>query len=301
MVLLRQYFQSGALFTACMQFLLLGKSKTALELLRMSAKLKTKQTLKRRYKKKIRAFKEHYQAPQDRVHSRKIWVCWFQGIENAPPLVQRCYRSLQEHLQDREIVLITSENYRQYVTFPENIQQKIDAGIIGATHLSDLLRLELLLQYGGTWIDATVFCSGGQIPSYMLDSDLFLFQNLKPGSNGQATCISNWFITARSHNPLLAMTQALLYDYWSSHNNLIDYFIFHLFFQLATEAYPEQWRKVIPFPNSAPHILLLRLFEPYERETWQAVAAMTPFHKLTYKFKPEDPQRPGTYYEKLIC
>ena len=35
----------------------------------------------------------------------------------------------------------------------------IDSGQITKTHLSDLLRLELLIRYGGTWIDATVFCT----------------------------------------------------------------------------------------------------------------------------------------------
>ena len=41
--LLKQYWQGGALFTGIGQFLLLGKSRTALEILRLSTTLKTKQ------------------------------------------------------------------------------------------------------------------------------------------------------------------------------------------------------------------------------------------------------------------
>jgi hypothetical protein len=57
---------------------------------------------------------------------------------------------------------------------------------------------------------------------------------------------------------------------------------------------------VIPCSNAAPHILLLRLFEPYDGTVMDAVKEMTPFHKLTYKFEPEKTQIPGTYYQALL-
>ena len=41
--LLKQYWKGGALFTAVGEFLLLGKSRTSLELLSLAASLKTKQ------------------------------------------------------------------------------------------------------------------------------------------------------------------------------------------------------------------------------------------------------------------
>lgn len=45
--LLKQYWQGGALYTGIGEFLLLGKSRTALEILRLSTTLKTKQKLKK--------------------------------------------------------------------------------------------------------------------------------------------------------------------------------------------------------------------------------------------------------------
>ena len=44
---------------------------------------------------------------------------------------------------------------------------------------TDMLRLELLCQYGGTWIDATVLCTGGEGINELLDPDLFVFQQIK--------------------------------------------------------------------------------------------------------------------------
>ena len=47
MNLLKQYWQSDALFTAVIDFLLLGKSRTALEIVRLSTQFKAKQKLEK--------------------------------------------------------------------------------------------------------------------------------------------------------------------------------------------------------------------------------------------------------------
>ncbi len=298
--ILRQYARAHVLLFALVQTALNGFSKKSLEILRLSVNNRILRKLRKKSKCLIRDFKASRQ-PQPQKSSKTVWVCWFQGMENAPELVQRCYRSLQENLTDREIILLTEENYREYITLPDYIEEKAAKGIIPKAQYSDLIRLELLIRHGGTWIDATVFCSGGNIPSYMLDSPLFMFQTLKPGLDGHPTSISNWFITAHTHNPLLELTQALLYDYWKKHNYMVDYFIFHDFFQLAQEAYPEVWNQVVPFCNSVPHILLLRLFDRFDPVVWQAVREMTPFHKLSYKFNQDETLREDTYYTHLIA
>lgn len=48
----------------------------------------------------------------------------------------------------------------------------------------------------------------------MLDSELFLFQCLKPGLDGHVTSVSNWFITSYSNNIIIKLTRNLLYEYW---------------------------------------------------------------------------------------
>lgn len=296
---LRQWLRAHVLLYALAQTLFLGFSRKSLEILRLAVNNKILCKLRKKYRGFISNFKATDHTSQH-CRSNKVWVCWFQGMEQAPPLVQQCYRALHKNLPNREIILLTEDNYRDYVTLPDYICRKAEAGIIPKAQFSDLLRLELLLRHGGTWIDSTVLCTGGDIPSYMLDSDLFMFQTLKPGLDGHPTCVSNWFITACTNHPILLLTQALLYEYWKKNNTLIDYFIFHLFFQLAVEAYPEEWSKVVPFSNSTPHILLLRLFETYDPQVWEAVKKMTPFHKLSYKFENAQAQLPDTYYHRLF-
>lgn len=298
--LLKQYWQSGALFTAVGEFLLLGKSRTSLEILRLSTQLKAKRKLEKRYKNRLIDFEKSYQSELPHETSNKVWICWFQGMENAPELVKRCYRSVKENMPDKEIVVLTSENLIEYVDFPKFILDKWKQGIITHTHMTDLLRLELLIKYGGMWIDATVFCSGKKIPEYYFDSELFFYQCLKPGRDGHSTYISSWLMSASSNNKVLMATRYLCYEYWKENNSMVDYFLLHDFLSVALEHYPDEWKAIVPRDNATPHILLLRLFDVYDEKIWDSIKQQTPFHKLSYKFTDTQKMQKGTYYDVLL-
>jgi hypothetical protein len=203
-------------------------------------------------------------------------------------------------LKDKKIIVITADNFSNYVSFPEYILKKWHSGIITNTHFSDLLRLELLLSYGGIWIDATVLCTDNNFPKTMFSGDLFLYQTLKPGSDGQCMPISSWLIYARSNNKLLYSTRALLYEYWIKNNTMIEYFLLHSFFYIACERYPEEWERVPKFCNTIPHILLLELFEPFNEERYADIKMMSCFHKLSYKFDENLLKKTQTFYDVLI-
>lgn len=297
--LIKQYWKGGALFTALSEFLLLGKSRTALEILRLSATLKTKQKLERKYKNILVEFDRNWAEVEHRF-SDKVWICWFQGIENAPELVQKCFVSVKDNLPDREVILITSDNMGDYVQFPDFIIDKWKKGQITHTHMTDLLRLELLIRYGGLWLDATVFCSGKNIPNYILDSDLFFFQTLKPGRDGHGSYISSWLISAKANNKLLMAVRKLCYAYWEENDSMWDYFLLHDFMSIVLDFYPDDWKNIVPRDNASPHILLLRLFDKYDENMWKAIKEQTPFHKLSYKFDKKDVDLENTYYSFLI-
>ena len=298
--LIKQYHKSKVLHIALGEFLLLGRDKKALEILRLSVQFKTKQKLEKRYKKEIKYINEKYQNIKlEHRESNKVWVCWFQGLENAPELVNRCYKSLKDNLTDREIILITSENMSNYVKFPKFILEKWEKGYITHTHMTDLMRLELLINYGGLWLDATVLCTG-KAPTYFFDSDLFFFQCLKPGRDGHGNFISSWLLNAKTNNRVLMATRELCYEYWKNNDSMWDYFLFHDFMSIVLEKYKEDWNKVIPRDNATPHILLLRLFEKYDEKTWCALKEQTQFHKLTYKFSHNNVKKSDTFYQRIL-
>lgn len=298
MKLLKQYWQGGVLFTGVGEFLLLGKSRTALEILRLSTTLKTKQKLERKFKWKLDEFDKNY-VEREHKNSNKIWICWFQGMDNAPELVKKCYQSVIKNNPDKDVTVITSENMSEYVQFPDFILDKWKKGIITHTHMTDLLRLELLINHGGLWLDATVLCTG-QAPSYFFDSALFFFQCLKPGRDGHASYISSWLLEAKTNNKILMATRDLCYEYWKKNNSMWDYFLLHDFMSIVLEKYEDDWKKVLPRDNATPHILLLRLFDQYDEGTWNAIKEQTPFHKLSYKLDNMRLDDSDTFYYKLV-
>ncbi|OTA84671.1 capsular biosynthesis protein [Limosilactobacillus reuteri] len=297
--LIRNYYTNGVLGTGVAEFLLLGKSKTALEILRLAIQLKIKQKLIKRYQSKLLEF--HYNSNIEQKTSNTIWFCWFQGIENAPNIVKACFNSLKKNLPSKNIVVLNSNNIGDYVTLPNYILEKWNTGVITNTHMTDLLRLELLTNYGGTWIDATVLCTQNEdnIPSYFFNSELFFYQALKPGRDGQSTYMSSWYINAKSHNKILEATKYLCYEYWKENNKLIDYFLLHNFMSIAIDTFQEE-DKMIPRDNATPHELLLRLFDKYDDYTWKSIINQSPFHKLSYKFDDVNCYLSNTNYKKII-
>lgn len=48
--------------------------------------------------------------PLDPALEGKIWMCWWQGEENAPEIVRACIDSVRRNAGGHEVVVITDEN-----------------------------------------------------------------------------------------------------------------------------------------------------------------------------------------------
>ena len=90
-----------------------------------------------------------------KVETYNIWWFWWQGEKNAPTLVKSCLNRLRLH--NENVIILSKNNINKYVDIPDEIYQKVDKGIISYTHFSDILRVSLLAEKGGMWIDATCF------------------------------------------------------------------------------------------------------------------------------------------------
>lgn len=296
--LIKLYLRTGVLPLSIIQLILLGRTKKALELLRLIVSLKIQKRLIKKYNKELQSFK--YDNTLSCTLSNKLWIFWWQGIDNAPDLVKVCYKSVIDNLKDWDIILITENNYKDYVSFPDFILEKLSNGQITLTHFSDLLRLELLIKYGGLWLDATVLCTGSNIPKSILESDLFVYQAQKPGADGRAVVMSSWCMYAKTNNKILMATRNLLYKYWEKNTKMDDYFLLHQFFSIVCNYYPDEARKIPPFCNSTPHILLLHLFDEYDKNYWSDLKNMTCFHKLSYKLDLNNKKSNSTYYDEIL-
>lgn len=258
--------------------------------------------IEKKYKKKVLALEKKKGTGK---FSNKVWWCWLQGEENAPKLQKKCLKTLRENLVDREIIVITQDNLYEYVDFPDFIKEKYKKGIISHTHFSDLVRLELLIRHGGTWIDSTTYCTG--YDEMLFDKPLFVFKNLnyiwyahKKDFNQRAIIADNWFITAEIGNPILEAVRDLLFDYWSKHNYLTNYFIFHYLFTLVvTYKYSEEFAKIDNISHLLPHLLQFICLEEYNKITLQNIIKQSSVHKLTHKI-PENEIKENSYLNTII-
>ena len=249
--------------------------------------------LVKRYKPIIAESRRRYETMElPHEHPKIVWWSWLQGLDNAPDVVKACLRSLQENLpKDYEIRVIDEHNWKEWVTLPQYIVDKRSAGRIPAALFSDLLRLELLIKYGGTWIDATVLCTGvgsresregkeSRESARLLEADLFLFQYTTP-EGGPFKGISNWFISAHSNNKVLMTLRDMLMAYWRDYDCTLDYYIFHLFFWGMVKAYPKEIAEM-PYAYSGDALLLMNHWgEEYDELKWKCLTSKNRFHKLS--------------------
>lgn len=230
--------------------------------------------------------------------SNKVWFFWMQGLEEAPDVVKACLESLKKNLADRDIIVLNRSNICDYVSLPDFIISKHEKNIISHAKFSDLLRLELLIKYGGTWIDSTVYCSDAHYPHELFDSDLFVFQKIRKGTIDFGG-LSNWFISSCTNNVILLILRDMLYEYWKRYDCDVNYFIFHLFFCMIAEYHQEEIANMPKQSNGYPLALGSRLTEQYDEVWYEKLCSYTSFHKLTYKLN-RKAHRYGTYYDVLI-
>lgn len=183
--------------------------------------------LEKKYQKDVRVKKKL--KSEENIQKEYVWFCWLQGIENAPKLVQDCYASIKYWLKDKEIIVITESNYKEYVEFPDYIIEKWKKGIITNTHFSDLLRIELLINHGGLWLDATTYLTG-TLPNYISENDFFVYRN--GWMDMEMINMGSWLISSKkTNNFLLVETRRLLYKYWEKNNFMKNYFLMHMFLE----------------------------------------------------------------------
>lgn len=272
-----------------------GLDKTSLEI----ARLGMRNTVYKRLNKLYRDIQDEYSLVEKKngIDENTIWITWFTGLETAPDIVKVCVNSIYNNFPEKNIIFLSNDNINEYVEFPSHILEKRNSGIITDAHFSDLLRLELLSVYGGTWIDATVYISSPDIPKSMLESDLFFFQNLKPGRDGDAIGLSSWFIHAKKGHPIMLKTRKMLYKYWEDNNKLLDYFLFHFFLSISKDHFKESAESIPKYSNAVPHILQLEWGNEKDLERFKDILRMSSVHKLTYK---NLPKKENTLYEYIV-
>lgn len=243
-------------------------------------------------------------APVDPDMEGRIWICWWQGLENAPEIVRRCVESIRRNAGDHQVTIITDQNVEQYIDIPAWVKKKQSEGIISRTHLSDLLRLSLLAKYGGLWLDATFFCAGsfskmvfGE-PMFSIKRPDYLHCSVAQGY------FANYSLGCADENRWIFRTLRDFYlHYWKLNDYLVDYLLTDYLIVLAqrhNKAISDAFAEIKP-NNPRCDDLYKVLGKPYDDTLWRKLSAETTFFKLTWKQNfPIESNKQITFYGKLL-
>jgi hypothetical protein len=229
---------------------------------------------------------------------KTIWSCWFQGRDSAPYLVRRCLASWERKNPGWDFRCLDGVSIQRYV----NLQGVVDlqSQSITAGSLSDIVRILLLHEFGGVWVDATLLCNrplDEWLPSTMTEG-FFAF-----AAPAHDRLLSSWFLSAVPDHYLVSAWCRCTVEYWSNRPNSQDYFWFHhLFNDLyntdGTAA--EAWLRVPKIRADGPSALQFGglMYQP-QADVIDDVDWTTPVFKLTHRL-PEQTLPSGSLLEYVL-
>ncbi|WP_271901447.1 capsular polysaccharide synthesis protein [Limosilactobacillus reuteri] len=231
-----------------------------------------------------------------------IWIFWWQGEEQMPALVRRCYNSVKEHSGKHKVILINKDNFNNYTDISPIIMDKLKKKIISLTHFSDIVRFNLLKNHGGLWLDATVLVVKNINNKYY--NTLFTCSGYEDYSHFFITK-GNWcgFIMGGcASNPLFNFMDTFFKIYWNNHNKLVDYFLIDYGLNYAWEKNIGDFKYYTNFYKGKNNRNLFKL-QPllssnFNKSQWNFLLRNTDMFKLTYKRKFNGNE--NTYYKALI-
>ena len=202
---------------------------------------------------------------------------WYQKIENAPPIVKACIKSIIINSGKHPVYILDQNNFSKYISLPSFIMEKFNRGIFSITHFSDILRMGLLAKYGGYWIDSTYLITS---PLITVNSSLFTLK-LKHCFPSITKCLWAGNFLAVSKNSFIATyAYKSFLKYWKKYNSLINYFLIDYIIYIA-------YQNVHEFRNLISNLPLIKcniftLCRSLNKNFNKAMVSC-PFNKLSKK------------------
>lgn len=263
------------------------------------------------YKKTFDEFLKEYDFNQNQVtsqldskYSNCIWVCWWQGMDQAPEIVKACVESIKRNSGNHPVIVLTEENYKQYVDIPQWIEEKKRKGIITRTNYSDLLRLSLLAKHGGMWLDATFYCIS-QIPDEYFNMAIW---SIKRPNYAHASVACGFFAgyslaCNQESRWMFATIRDFFLNYWKNNDTMVDYLMVDYMIVLAQKQdkrISESFEKIEP-NNSKCDELYKIMDQPFDEERWNKIKKDTVLFKISWKYQyMRDKEGKLTFYGKLM-
>ena len=138
--------------------------------------------------------------------NKTIWMCWFQGWDNAPDICQLCVESWKYHNPGWDIKLLDETTLKEYVDVEKILPGSTKKAAPAA--YSDVIRVAILKEYGGVWSDSTTFCNR-PLDDWLFDAmtDSWCYYR-------QECAIASWFIAAEKDSYIMQYWYDEVVSYW---------------------------------------------------------------------------------------
>lgn len=222
--------------------------------------------------------------------SPNVWCCWFQGEKNIPEVVRTCIESQKSNLPiGVRYNFLSLENIDNYIELPGFIIDNVKRGYLTFTHLSDIIRFKLLSEYGGVWMDSTVFVSDNIPESYFhlpiysiqakdacqLDNNIFYWP------------LCSFLIGGAANNLLFRFCYELMLEYQDKYNWLIDGHLINICYAIAFSNFTKTRESIeqIGANNGNRQRFDDIANTVYEKKTYVDLLDSQIFHKLNWRKK----------------
>lgn len=230
-----------------------------------------------------------------------IWQFWDNPLgRTTPGIVTSSLESVSKFKGNFEHKILDISTFEQYSDLPGFVLDKFKKGQISYIHFSDLLRLNLLKNHGGVWMDATAYMTDA-VPKFILEEEFFVFLTGKL-SRFPYSYMQNCFIRAKKGSFLCEAWYRMCIQYWKDETEVLDYFQHQLMFKalVGNQAIAKNLFSQMPqISEDGIHQLvgdnLLKKFDPIE---WERIRKASFFQKTTYKV-PQGVDYSGTYFSML--
>jgi hypothetical protein len=225
-------------------------------------------------------------------HDKTVWQFWDSGYMNAPPIVKACIQSVEKNSTGYNHVILDNSTIPNYLKLPNHILEKYEKGLINKTHYSEIIRFALLAEYGGIWLDATVFLSD-QISNILhKDSDYFFVKKPENSIFGPLEMKhAYWILASPPNSEYFSKLKSFIHNYWLTSNKQIDYFISCIAMKILLDS--DFLSPSIKFliNESACHLnyldcheLQFSLTQKFSTDKLSKIMQKSSVHKLTFYF-----------------
>ncbi len=287
--LVRKTFRFGPLIALGNVILTHGRNLLPAPVLKTISDRRTKAIQRRLAPFVAKAIADYKPSRHPVIAKESIWVCWLQGESKMPPIPKICLESIRKQANGREVHLLTSENFSDFVKIDENVINLYKSGRIKNCHFADILRISILSQLGGLWMDATLFCTS-EISQKFFSSPFYTIRTAPFGSFVSQCRWAVFCLSATPGNKLFSLLERLFADYLSHESLFVDYFMFDQFIDILYKLDPEVKDMIDSVPLSNAHIFELSriLTDKYDPEKWDSITSDTSIFKLNWKAHPAE-------------